>query len=135
MKKTRKCLVPLSKVKAKAQAKFNEYIRLRDYTKRCISCGVNPVEQAGHYYSRGLYTGLSFLEMNVHGQCCKCNMYLHGNLINYRKGLVVRYGADFVASLEDYAEKNRLHKWTRDDLENIYKKYTLKIKTFLSSDG
>lgn len=120
----------LSKLKQKAQMKFNEYIRLRDAGRRCISCNTGQVEQAGHYYPRGLYTGLSFLEINVNGQCAKCNTFLHGNLINYRKGLVIKYGAEAVASLESYAEKVRLYKWSREELISIYDKYSQKIKTF-----
>ncbi len=120
-------LIPLSKMKEKAQMKFNQYIRLRDSNLPCISCGVGAPEHAGHYYPRGLYTGLSFLEINVNGQCSKCNTFLHGNLINYRKGLVRKYGADAVASLEAYAEKVRLYKWSREELASIYQKYNSKL--------
>lgn len=120
----------LSKLKEKAQMKFNQYIRIRDAKFKCISCGTAPVEQAGHYYARGLYTGLSFTEINVNGQCVKCNSYLHGNLINYRKGLVRKYGAELVASLEAAADKLRLHKWSREELQLIIDKYSQKIKTF-----
>ena len=61
---------------------FNKYIRQRD--KRCISCNA-PTENAGHYFSAGNHASLRFDERNVHGQCIRCNKWLHGNLIEYRK--------------------------------------------------
>jgi len=50
-------------------------------------------------------------------------MYLHGNLIMYRQGLVNRYGEEFVLKLEAEADNNRLKKWSRDELEIIIETY------------
>jgi hypothetical protein len=49
-------------------------------------------------------------------------MYLSGNLIKYRKGLVKRYGEEFVLRLESEAEQ-RTKKWSRDELEIIIETY------------
>jgi hypothetical protein len=50
-------------------------------------------------------------------------MFLSGNLINYRHGLVARYGEQFVTELEEYALNNPLKKWTRSELEEIINYY------------
>jgi hypothetical protein len=50
-------------------------------------------------------------------------MYLHGNLIKYRQGLVSRYGEEAVLELEREADDNRLKKWSRAELEIIIETY------------
>lgn len=119
--------LPLPKLLKKAQDVFNAYIRKRDADLGCISCG-GEVENAGHYFSVGQYSALRFNEMNVNGQSVHCNMYRHGNLIHYRQGLVRKYGEEKVKWLEDYANKNRLKKWSRFELDLIIKEYKEKIK-------
>ena len=116
-------LIPLPKLKKKAQDIFNKWIRNRDKEERCISCG-GPVEQAGHYFSSGHYSALTFNEMNVNGQCIRCNCFIHGNLIHYRMGLVQKYGDKKVKQLEKEAEV-RTYKWSRTELEEIIQKYKL----------
>lgn len=116
-------LVPLPKLKKKAQDIFNKWIRTRDQDERCISCN-GPVEQAGHYFSSGHYSALTFDEMNVNGQDIRCNMFLNGNLIHYRQGLVKKYGEKAVKELEKKAEV-RTYKWSRTELEEIIIKYKI----------
>lgn len=84
------------------QVIFNAYIRERDKNQPCISCGKpnGGNEQAGHYRSVGSCPELRFEENNVFGQCIRCNMYEHGNLIEYRKGLIERVGLHVVEWLE-----------------------------------
>ena len=113
--------ITLPQLKAKAQTTFNKFIRERDKELGCISCG-NKIDHAGHYFSSGHYSALSFDEDNVHGQCLKCNNFLHGNLINYRMGLVDRYGDKFVIKLESKS-KNKLYKYSREELQDIINKY------------
>ena len=108
----------------KAQKVFNAWIRNRDKDKGCISCG-GPVENAGHYFSAGHYSALRFNETNVNGQCVHCNKWLHGNLINYRKGLVKKYGAETVELLEASVQLRKATKWDRYTLELIIKTYKL----------
>lgn len=105
-----------------AQKKFNAFIRERDKEKGCISCN-GPVEQAGHYFAQGHHSALRYDEMNTNGQCIKCNMYLSGNLIKYRQGLVKRYGEKEVLKLEQKADLHKAWKWSRIELEEIIKKY------------
>ena len=110
----------LPKLTAKAQQVFNAWIRERDKDKGCISCG-GEVHHAGHYLSAGHHGHLRFNEMNVSGQCLRCNNFLHGNLINYRQGLVKRIGESKVLLLESMAHQTK--KWSRFELEIIIKEY------------
>jgi len=106
----------------KAQKVFNKWIRERDKEKGCISCG-SPVEHAGHYFSQGHHSSLRYCEINVNGQCLRCNNFLHGNLIRYRQGLVKRYGEERVIKMEQNADLRKAWKWDRIELEMIIEKY------------
>lgn len=117
-----KKLIPLPKLLAKAQQVFNKFIRERDKDSGCISC-TGPVEQAGHYFSQGHNSALRYNEFNTNGQCVRCNMYLSGNLIKYRQGLIKRYGEKEVLKLEQNADLHKAWKWSRIELEEIIKKY------------
>ena len=109
----------------KCQMAFNKFIRLRDAENGCISCG-GKVSQAGHYLSQGHHSALRFDENNTNGQCVRCNLFLSGNLINYRKGLVKKIGEDAVNRLESVERKS--HKWERTDLIFKIEHYKLKTK-------
>lgn len=113
--------VPLPKLLKKAQDKFNAWIRNRDKELGCISCG-SGIDHAGHYFSAGHYSSLRFNEMNVNGQCLRCNNFLHGNLIRYRQGLIARYGEEKVELLESQS-RNGVKKWSRFELELIIQQY------------
>lgn len=114
--------VTLPKLLLKTQKVFNAWIRNRDKDKGCISCGAE-VTEAGHYFSQGHHSSLRFNEMNTNGQCTHCNRFLHGNLINYRKGLLRRYGKAKVEQLELNADLRKVKKWSRTELELIIKTY------------
>lgn len=116
--------IDLPKLKKKAQETFNKWIRERDKDLGCISCGAK-VDHAGHYFSSGHYSLLTFDEINVNGQCLRCNNFLHGNLIHYRMGLVERYGDKVVIELENKS-RNNVKKWDRVELEDIILKYKIK---------
>ena len=118
----------LGQLKQDVQKIFNKNIRERDKEQMCISCG-RPGNQAGHYHNVKQYDSLRYDPDNCHLQCAHCNMWLHGNLIEYRKGLIERIGEDRVLDLEDKAAeyKRTGHKWTRQELQEIkdhYKKLT-----------
>ncbi len=110
---------------AKTQKVFNRWIRNRDKDRGCISCN-GQVEHAGHYFSQGHHKAYCFNEMNTNGQCLRCNNFLHGNLINYRKGLVHRYGEEKVLMLENAADLRKVKKWSDFELmalRELYKQY------------
>jgi gamma-glutamylcyclotransferase (GGCT)/AIG2-like uncharacterized protein YtfP len=115
----------LPELRLKAGFKFRKWIRCRDEGKPCISCGSHNVSDAGHYYSAGHYPELEFNENNVHGQCKKCNMFLSGNLIEYRKGLVYRLGIDEVEKLDEMVARYKqiTYKHDRYHLIDIIQKY------------
>ena len=108
---------------------FNQFIRLRDQDKDCISCGPkkqNVTFDAGHYRSVGAHPELRFNEYNVHKQCRKCNGYWGGNLIEYRKGLIQKIGVEKVEWLEGPHEPTKL---SVEEIKELIIVYRNKIKT------
>jgi len=85
-----------------AQAAFNEWVRLRDSDRPCVSCGRHHEGQyhAGHYRSVGANPELRFEPLNVWKQCAPCNTHLSGNLVNYRLSLLQLIGPEKVDWLE-----------------------------------
>lgn len=122
----------MKKLRAKLKKIFNEYIRIRDARKGCISCG-GPVQQAGHFYSVGAnpQPAMVFNELNVHGQCVRCNYTLAGNPTGYRKGLLKRYGPDVVMTL-DVKKSVKQNPWGIFEYEQMIKLYTKKLKEIKS---
>lgn len=121
----------LSQYEQDAKKSFQHFIRLRDKNLPCISCGGFSENDwaGGHYFPAGIYSGLIFNEKNCHKQCnSHCNMYLSGNLLEYRKGLVKRFGSDYVDDLENLSDSKRLYKYSKKELIAIKLKYDLKIK-------
>ena len=125
MIKTKKIL-SINSLRDKAQRQFNLYIRRRDADKGCVSCKNGKVEQASHFYPAGLYTALRFTEDNVHASCLKCNYYLSGNQLPYRQTLLKRIGEQRLNLLESTATRQRVKRWSRFELEEIYKLYKQK---------
>ena len=118
----------------KAQIAFNRYINIRDSKKPCISCGCPPVgnkrgglRDASHYRSRSSAPHLRFHPMNVWSSCKKCNRYMEGNLIPYRKALVEKLGLEKVETLEN---NNATRKFTFTELDKIRTLYTQKAKLY-----
>ena len=109
----------------KAQTAFNAYIRARDRGKTCISCdtplGDEPnTYDAGHYRSVGSAPHMRFVEDNVHGQCKRCNNWLAGNHVEYRRRLLERVGERQIELLES---DSTLRKYTKEGLEEIARHY------------
>lgn len=115
-----------------AQAAFNSWARARDEDLPCISCGRwhNGQWHAGHYMSTGARPNLRFDEQNVHKQCSVCNNHLHGNLVNYRRSLIVKIGLEAVEALE--ADQS-IKKYSIEDLKQIKQEYTRKRKALEDS--
>lgn len=113
-----------------ATEKFNAFIRERDQDQPCISCGEFKQLMAGHYYSGGHYPETRFNEDNVNGQCERCNYYLSGNLIEYRKGLEKKIGIERLEKLDLIIAmaKQTGYKWDRYFLIETILKYYQKYK-------
>lgn len=116
-------------LKALAQKVFNSYIRLRDEGEGCISCDKSKDWQgqwhAGHYLTVGARPQLRFNELQVWRQCSQCNLYLSGNLAQYRLKLIGRIGLEAVESLESDTSSA---KFRAEDYSRIIADYRLKIK-------
>ena len=117
-----------------AQVAFNSYIRVRDKHKQCISCGCLPGDtvqggkfDAGHYRSRGSASHLRYHLLNCHSQCVKCNRYLSGNVVEYRKGLIARIGAERVEKIE---MGNNPRKFTIDYLKRVKKIFNYRKRLY-----
>ena len=125
-------------LKKEAQVAFNSYVRLRDKSSPCISCG-RPLAQAavgggfdaGHYRSTGSADHLRFNEDNCHGQCKNCNRYGAGRAVDYRIGLIHRIGLERVDALE---ADNTTTKWTVERLRAIKAIYKTKLKELQAGD-
>ena len=122
-----------------AQAEFNKFIRLRDASEPCISCGeVNPPMlhggqwDCGHYLSVGSHPELRFEELNAYKQCKSCNggagRYAGKNRTvsqKYRENLIQKIGLTKVEWLEGPHDAKH---YTIDDLKGITAKYKAKCK-------
>lgn len=126
----RQKLKTLGEYEADAKKSFQKWVRLRDSDKPCISCEIQKTDlwDGGHYFKAELFTGLIFDERNCHKQCRKCNRFLGGNELQYRSGLIQRFGIDFVNQLESESNQKREYKFSKQELieKKIY--YNLKIK-------
>lgn len=116
--------------RAKAQKAFNEFIRLRDAAKGCISCD-KPSDwagqwHAGHYKTVGARPDLRFNEDNCHKQCSQCNNFLSGNLVQYSIALLAKIGSQRVLIMGNDTEPPK--KYTAEDYAAITKIYQSKIK-------
>ncbi len=119
------------------QQVFNKYIRTRDKFRPCMSCGNYPDSQglitgsrvdAGHYRSVGSAPELRFEELNCWKQCVKCNQFLSGNTVEYRRHLLQCIGQEAMDWLEG---PHKPKKYTISDLEKIkthYRKLTRDIE-------
>lgn len=124
-------LKTLSDYEKDAKKSFQKFIRLRDANLPCISCNNSKTTDwaGGHYFSAGMYSRFMFDERNCHKQCnTHCNKYLSGNLIEYRKGLIKRYGISFVEELEALSDEKRNYKYTKEELIAKKLEYDIKIK-------
>jgi hypothetical protein len=123
-------LKTLSEYEKEARIPFQKYIRERDRGKPCISCGVEKDDlwQGSHYFKAEIFSGLIFDERNCHKSCLRCNLYLNGNELGYREGLVKRYGEQYVKDLEIEKDPARNYKYSKGELLEIKKLYKAKLK-------
>ena len=70
----------------KAWTVFSRWIRNRD--KKCVTCPTGLAENAGHFW----HNVLDFDEININGQCVRCNKWLSGNLAAYSTYLIKKHG-------------------------------------------
>jgi hypothetical protein len=125
---------------AKAKTALHAYIRARDEGKTCISCQTILIKlgrvggdyDAGHFRSVGSAKHLELVENNIHGQCKHCNDYLGGNPAGYERGLLERFGAEYVEALKNDNEPRHL---TIDDFKAIEAHYKAALKRLAMDKG
>jgi hypothetical protein len=109
----------LKSLHKKAWKIFSKWIRKRDKCT-CFTCGVKkPMAQmqAGHF----MHASQDFDPRNIHCQCIRCNHYLSGNLAVYTQKMGKKYGLKVVEEL--IAGRKKVHKYTREELEEVIRKY------------
>lgn len=110
-----------------AQAAVNAYVRQRDSGRGCVSCDKpddgSHQRHASHYRSVKACSALRFNPRNIHSSCAQCNTHLSGNLIEYRRRLVERFGQDEVEWLES---QNGIVRYTIEQLKQIRDEYRKK---------
>jgi len=117
----------MPQLKRLAVENFHTFIRERDSDTGmfcCISCSKwKAVDQmtAGHYYP-STHTATKFHELNVNGQCVKCNTYLHGNLKEYRIGLEKKIGQKGLDELDwKHSQRAKLDRYSLMEIIIKYK--------------
>ena len=125
-------LETITKMVLRVQKHVNFYVRKRDNGKKCISCDTMLVGikfDAGHLFNAHYHWNVRFnAELNIFGQCVKCNKHMHGNLLQMREGVIERIGLDQYKYLESIAKVTR--NFTKPELQEImdhYKKLSKKL--------
>jgi len=115
--KKRKKKSPREILRDKAWTTFSKWIRNRD--GKCITCATGKAENAGHYW----HGKLDFDEININGQCVRCNKWNSGNLASYTQYLLEKYGIEEFNKLTDRKNKAVAEYRTEEDYQEIIKKY------------
>ena len=83
---------------------------------------------AGHWKTRGAHRYLAYDEVNINGQCSRCNTYMSGNEAAQRPRLIAKWGEDEVLRLESSSKDLGDKSFTRESLLEIEKYYKDKLK-------
>ena len=107
------------------QSEINEIVRIIDTGKGCISCfhgwggEFTRKKNAGHFYSVGSCPEMRFNVNNIYLQCELCNCHLHGNLDNYKKGLIGHYSQIVFDRLEKSKQEQKALKLSIEELRTL----------------
>lgn len=106
-------------LKDKAWVAFSKFIRQRD--KKCVTCPTGKAENAGHFW----HAVLDFDEMNINGQCVRCNKWLSGNLAVYATYLIEKHGIEKFEGLKiRHYQAMKGQKLSELDYKKIINHYT-----------
>lgn len=118
------------------QKTFNTFIRIRDADNPCISCQTtskNVVYAAGHFWTVKGFPSVRFDEDNLHRQCnAHCNMYLAGNINEYRPRLIEKIGIERFEALE-YRARNTTLKLSVPEIKEKIQEYKEKTKELIKN--
>lgn len=95
----------IPRLKRKLKKLFHAWVRERD-GKRCISCGSNQGNQAGHFVPDNITGMTRWHPKNVNVQDAYCNLTESGNTYEYGKALDLKYGAGTADYLRKLAHQN-----------------------------
>lgn len=79
----------------------------------------------GHWIRRG-YLGVRYDERNAHAQCVTCNQFKSGNLEEYDRFILNKYGMEVFDELMELS--NIEIKWMQFEIDDLKKVYKKKIK-------
>jgi hypothetical protein len=118
------------------QAICNRIARIRDDKEPCISCRRHHSGQyhGGHFLSVGAHPALRFNMQNINKQCKPCNVDLSGNHHFYRIGMIAKYGADVVDSLECHESDGIYTKPTIEQLKALKAAKQAELKSMLAAN-
>ena len=85
-----------------------------------------------HYINRQ-HMSTRFDEMNCNAQCSHCNRFMEGNIQDYRRRLVAKYGERNVLILE--AKKNVTKQFSDFQLEKLITHYKEEAKKLKEAKG
>lgn len=136
MQKKRKKKTPYKKAKEKAWNTFSKFIRKRDCKRTtgtlekgiCCTCGAlvkYKDSQAGHFID-GRNNSILFEPTCVHLQCSSCNIWKHGNKIEYYDFMRRNYGQDHIERLKVQAKQVKT--FTVSELKKLTKKLKKEIE-------
>lgn len=91
-------VVPVSRLKSSLDAIFSTYIRTK-YGKTCYTCGGTGTLQCGHFISRS-YLATRWDENNCRPCCVGCNIFGHGNLLEFEERLKLELGDEYVEAMK-----------------------------------
>ncbi|MGM7882329.1 recombination protein NinG [Yersinia enterocolitica] len=110
-----------------AQQAVNAFVRARDSSLPCVSCGTHSTAQwdAGHYRTTAAAPQFRFDPRQIHKQCSVCNQHKSGNIVPYRVELIKRIGIETVEVIENNHERRS---YTVEELNGIRDYYRLELK-------
>ncbi|CNF21981.1 phage ninG-like protein [Yersinia enterocolitica] len=110
-----------------AQQAVNAFVRARDSSLPCVSCGTHSAAQwdAGHYRTTAAAPQFRFDPRQIHKQCSVCNQHKSGNIVPYRFELIKRIGIETVEAIENNHERRS---YTVEELKGIRDYYRLELK-------
>ena len=118
---------------------FSKFIRLRDADKngicRCICCGKRQYWKevdCGHYVNRK-HMSTRYNEKNCNAQCRSCNRFDEGNMIEYTRGIVKKYGESVLDEL--LVLKHQTSKFSVFEMEILIEEYKKKVKELEKEKG
>ena len=128
----------IPQLKKKCWKLFSIYIRMRGCLEttgsleygECFTCDNPPQHefrnlQAGHFIA-GRHNANLFSEKGTQLQCRRCNIFLHGAPLEFRKRLIEKYGEGIIEELEN--EAHQVKRFTIPELLSMIDYYKERIE-------